>query len=182
MADSVILERIKRSGAIFLKYVNLDTGMAKTEFLATKCIDDPCGANAEVITDHILDTLKECDLEVRNLKSFVSDDASVMTGEHNGVAARLKKLQEDIKPEGRFGGLELTITDNDKKILGNLLSAFVSGLAKNITSRFNDCLSVLSSFSILSPVALPKPTSPEFKEYGNKEIKILADHFFKRRK
>lgn len=36
----------------------------------------------------------------------------------------------------------------------------------------------MSSFSILSPVALPKPTSPEFKEYGNKEIKILADHFF----
>ena len=77
-----------------------------------------------------------------------------------------------------MGGLELTITNNDKKILSNLLSAYVSGLAKNITSRFNDCLSVLSSFSILSPVALPKPTSPEFKEYGNKEIKILADHFF----
>ena len=72
----------------------------------------------------------------------------------------------------------MTITDNDKKILGNLLSVYISGLAKNITSRFNDCLSVLSSFSILSPVALPNPTSPEFKEYGNKEIKILAHHFF----
>ena len=90
----------------------------------------------------------------------------------------LKKLQEDIKPEGRLGGLELTITDNEKKILGNLLFAYISDLAKNITSRFNDCLSILSSFSILSPVALPKSTSPEFKEYGNKEIKILADHFF----
>ena len=343
---------------IFLKYVNPDKSVAKTEFLATKCTDDPRGANAEVITDHILDTLKECDLEDRNLKSFVSDGASVMTGEHNGVVARLKrvnkvllnfhcichrlalacadtgdsikyiveverllkemwkffenspkrtsiimkvqseltdvaltertkkivgkkiskacctrsqsleqsvnsvfetyaallhtfqelekdalavallkkmkktiyilkevvpclttlsktfqagalnfshvgpainhtqasmeavkssqsplkKLQEDIKPEGRLGGLELTITDNDMKILGNLLFAYVSGLAKNITSRFIDCLSVLSSFSILSPVALPKSTSPEFKEYGNKEIKILADHFFKRRK
>ena len=90
----------------------------------------------------------------------------------------LKKLQEEIKPEGRLGGLELTITDNDKKSLGNLLSAYVSGLAKNITSRFNNCLSNLSSFSILSPVARLKPTSPEFKEYGNKEIKILAVHFF----
>ena len=74
----------------------------------------------------------------------------------------LKKLQEDIKLEGRLGSLELTITDNDKKILGNLLSKYISGLAKNITSRFNDCLSVLSSFSIPSPVALPKPSSPEF--------------------
>ena len=42
------------------KVCNPDTGVAKTEFLATKCIDDPCGANAEVITDHMLDTLKEC--------------------------------------------------------------------------------------------------------------------------
>ena len=67
--------------------------MATTEFLATKCIDDPRGANAEVITDHILDTLKECDLEVRNLKSFVSDGASVMTGEHD-VAARLKRVNK----------------------------------------------------------------------------------------
>ena len=45
-------------------------------------------------TDHILDTLKECDLEVRNLKSFVSDGASVMTGEHNGVAVRLKRVNK----------------------------------------------------------------------------------------
>ena len=90
----------------------------------------------------------------------------------------LKKLQDYIKPEGRLGSLEMTITDNDKKILGNLLSVYVSGLAKNITSHFNDCLFILSSFSILSPVTLPKSTLPEFKEYGNKEIKILADHFF----
>ena len=47
-----------------------------------------------MITDHKLDTLKECDLEVRNLKSFVSDGASVMTGEHNGVAARLKRVNK----------------------------------------------------------------------------------------
>ena len=35
----------------------------------------------------------------------------------------LRKLHEDIKPEGRLGGQELTITDNDKKIFGNLFSA-----------------------------------------------------------
>ena len=59
-ADMAVLQQL----IILLKYVNL--GMAKTEFLVTKHIDDPCGANAEVITDHILDTLKECNLEVRN--------------------------------------------------------------------------------------------------------------------
>ena len=89
-ADVAVLQQL----IIFPKYVNPDTGVAKTEFLATKCIDDPRGANAEVITDHILDTLKECDLEVRNLKSFFSDGYSVMTGEHSGVAARLKRVNK----------------------------------------------------------------------------------------
>ena len=74
---------------IFMKYVNPDTEVVKT---VTKCIDDLRGANAEVITDHIFDTLKHCDLEVRNLKSFVSDDVRVMTAEHNSVAARLKRV------------------------------------------------------------------------------------------
>lgn len=90
----------------------------------------------------------------------------------------IKKLEEDIKNGGRLGSLELTLTAHDKSVLGNLLSAYVTGLKNNITSHFNDCLSVLTSFSIFSPVALPKPNSPEFKEYGNREIKILADHFF----
>ena len=43
-ADVAALQQL----IIFLKYVNPDMGMAKTEFLATKCIDGPRGANAEV--------------------------------------------------------------------------------------------------------------------------------------
>ena len=46
-ADVAVLQQL----VIFLKYVNPDTGLAKTEFLATKCIDDTRGANAEGITD-----------------------------------------------------------------------------------------------------------------------------------
>ena len=53
-ADVAVLQQL----IIFLKYVNPDTGMAKTEFLATKCIDDQRGANAEVITEHILVMLR----------------------------------------------------------------------------------------------------------------------------
>ena len=60
---------------------------------------------------------------------------------------------------------------HDKSALGNLLSAYVTGLKNNITSHFNDCLSVLTSFSIFSPVALPKLNSPELKEYRNREIR-----------
>ena len=74
---------------IFMKYVNPDTEEVKT---VTKCIDDPRGANAEVITDHIFDTLKYCDLEVRYLKSCVSDSVSLITEQQNGLAARLKRV------------------------------------------------------------------------------------------
>ncbi|KAK3703202.1 hypothetical protein QZH41_004969 [Actinostola sp. cb2023] len=354
-ADVAVLEQL----IIFVKYVDPEEGEAKTEFLASKCVDSPMGANAEVITEKILDALKECNLEVKSLKSFVSDGASVMTGKHNGVAARLrrinkvmlnfhcichklalacadtgdsikyvkeveyllketwkffenspkrtsifmkvqtelhglsltdkakkivtrkikkacrtrwlsleqsvnsvfetyiallqtfrhlekdplalgllkkmktvkfvgtiyilkevlpclsalsksfqagalnfshvgpaikhtqtsletiessqspvKRLQEDIKDDGRLGSLELILTDGNKRVLENLLSTYVTGLKSNIDRRFDDCLTVLTSFSILSPTALPKPTSPEFKEYGKEEIKTLADHFF----
>jgi len=41
-ADVAVLQQL----IIYLKYVNPDTGVAKTEFMATKCIDDPRGANA----------------------------------------------------------------------------------------------------------------------------------------
>lgn len=64
---------------IFIKYVNREVGEAETGFLSTRCIHDPQGVNTEVVTGEILDVLKECDLEIRNLKSFVSDGVSVMT-------------------------------------------------------------------------------------------------------
>ena len=92
----------------------------------------------------------------------------------------LKKLEEDIKHDGRLGSLVLVLSNIDKQILGNLLSAYVSELKKNITCRFSDCLPVLASFSIFSPVALPKPSSPELKEDGKKEITTLANHFFQK--
>lgn len=84
--QEIILERIRRAKSlgiladeaanvavfqqliIFLKYVNPDMGVAKTEFLATKCIDDPRGANAEVITNHILDTLTGIRKAVRHAR------------------------------------------------------------------------------------------------------------------
>lgn len=52
----------------------------------------------------------------------------------------LKKVEEDVKDKGRLGSLDLTLTDNNKRVLGNFLSAHVSGLKNNITSCFNDCL------------------------------------------
>ena len=93
----------------------------------------------------------------------------------------LKKLQEDIKPEGGLGGLELTITDSDKEILSNLLSTYVSGLTKNIKSRFNDCLSIHpSAYLVLS--LCRNPLRLNSQSMATKRSRSWLIIFFKRRK
>ena len=36
----------------------------------------------------------------------------------------------------------------------------------------------MSAFSIFDPLAVPNPGSHSFKEYGAKEVKIMARHFY----
>ena len=45
-----------------------------------------------MLTESILGVRKEFDLNIDKMKSFVSDGASAMTGIHNSVAARLKRV------------------------------------------------------------------------------------------
>ena len=77
---------------MFVKFADYELGEPRTVFLSAKQITDPSGPNAEVLTESILGVLKEFDLNINKMKSFVSDGASVMTGIHNGVAARLKRV------------------------------------------------------------------------------------------
>ena len=78
---------------MFVKFVDYELGEPGTVFLSAQCITDPSGPNAEVLTESILRVLKEFDLNISKMKSFVSDRGSVMTGIHNGVAARLKRVK-----------------------------------------------------------------------------------------
>ena len=47
-------------------------------------------ADAPQITRVLISQLESVGLEVQNMRSFVSDDASLMTGTRNGVAKLLK--------------------------------------------------------------------------------------------
>ena len=75
-----------------MKFVDYELGEPRAVFLSTDCITDQSGPNAEVLTESILGILKEFGSNINNMKSFVSDGASVMTGIHNGVAAKLKQV------------------------------------------------------------------------------------------
>ena len=77
---------------MFVKFVDYELEEPRTVFLSAECIIDPSGPNAEALTESILGVLKEFDLNINKMKSFVGDGASVMTGIHNGVAVRLKRV------------------------------------------------------------------------------------------
>lgn len=62
--DMALLEQL----IIFVKYVGPVAGEARREFVATKFLDSPSGANAVQITGKILNVLQECYLQVGNLK------------------------------------------------------------------------------------------------------------------
>ena len=77
---------------MFVKFVDCELGEPRMVFLFAEYITDPSGPNAEVLTESILGVLKEFDLNINKMKSFVSNGVSAMTGIHNGVAARLKRV------------------------------------------------------------------------------------------
>ena len=81
---------------MFVEFVNYELGEPRTVFLSAECITDPSGPNAEMLTKSILGVLKEFNLNINKMKSFVSVRVSVMTGIHNGVAAKLKRLNNVI--------------------------------------------------------------------------------------
>ena len=57
---------------------------------------DSQGVTADALTKKLVEVLGKCELFIENLKSFVRDEANVMVGERNGVAARLKRLHQSI--------------------------------------------------------------------------------------
>ena len=91
----VASKTVKRS-VVFVKYFDHCQGTAKTEFLAIESVCDPQEVTADAVTKKLLEVIGKCELFVENLKAFVSDGANVMVGEGNGVAARLKRLNQSI--------------------------------------------------------------------------------------
>ena len=87
-------------------------------------------------------------------------------------------LKKDLLLEGRLNLSEVSLTPAMEAQLSNLPIKYVRSLNENIHRRFDDTLPVVSAFSIFDPLAVPYPGSPGFKDYGVKEVEILASHFY----
>ena len=73
---------------------------------------------------------------------------------------------------------EMKMNDKDAAELMSLFKNYTSALIDNIDRRFGDSSEVLAAFSILNPHSIPQ-ASAELKDYGNPQLEILSNHFFK---
>ena len=77
-----------------VKFFDVDKGKADTAFLDCSDLLEysiDASPNADAIVTCLTKKMQELAVEIGNLKAFVSDGASVMTGAEGGVAAKLRK-------------------------------------------------------------------------------------------
>lgn len=77
----------------FIQFANPETGAPEVHFLSIQnVLENSTSANAATIVKLITEELSKDDLDINRLSSLASDGASVMTGSHNGVAAKLQEI------------------------------------------------------------------------------------------
>ena len=59
-----------------------------------------------------------------------------------------------------------------------LLINYIKALTSNIKDRLGNSPKVIEAYAIFDPLLLPSSDDDSFKEYGDAEVRIIADHFF----
>ena len=88
LADEATDISVKAQLLMFVKYLDTETetvhGVAKTDFLGVENLlegEGAEGANADVIFNCLVNQMQKCGLDAEKMTSFVSDGASVVTGQ-----------------------------------------------------------------------------------------------------
>ena len=91
----------------------------------------------------------------------------------------LKNLKKDLSEYGRLSQCDIQpLSVLDEQRLTTLTKAYVAALRDNINNRFDGSIEVLTAFKIFNPLAVPNKSDSTFKDYGIKDIGVLADHFY----
>lgn len=94
-SDIAVMEQM----VAFISYVNHETSIPQVDFLSiTNVLADASneGANSRVLFKEVVQQLEQCELEVTNLTSLVTDGAAVMTGRRSGLATLLKEVSNQL--------------------------------------------------------------------------------------
>lgn len=93
LADEVTDISVLQQFVVFVKYVN-SSGKPQTDFLHTQHITN--GATGEELAKCLKNIVQECQMELKKMKSCVTDGAGAMIGRHNGMAAIIKRDVPDL--------------------------------------------------------------------------------------
>ena len=89
----------------------------------------------------------------------------------------LQKLKADIDSFTRISD-DLQLRKDTGRQLETLLANYVDALTTNINDRLGNSPKVIEAYAIFDPLLLPSSDEDSFKEYGEVEVKIIANHFF----
>jgi len=93
LADEVTDISVLQQFAVFVKYVNA-SGMPQTDFLHTEHMTD--AATGQELAKCLKKIVEDCQLELKKMKSCVTDGAGAMIGRHNGMVAIIKREVPDL--------------------------------------------------------------------------------------
>ena len=93
LADEVTDISVLQQFVVFVKYVNA-SGMPQTDFLHTEHMTD--AATGQELAKCLKKIVEDCQLELKKMKSCVTDGAGAMIGRHNGMAAIIKREVPDL--------------------------------------------------------------------------------------
>ncbi|XP_068691032.1 zinc finger protein 862-like [Montipora foliosa] len=93
LADEVTDISVLQQFVVFVKYVN-SSGKPQTDFLHTQHMAN--GATGEELAKCLKNIVQECQMELKKMKSCVTDGAGAMIGRHNGMAAIIKRDVPDL--------------------------------------------------------------------------------------
>ena len=72
----------------------------------------------------------------------------------------------------------LEMNQGTEKQLFDLLSKYITCLVSNINDRFQESLPVVSTFQVFDPLLVPDVGGVGFSDYGEIDVKTMADHFY----
>ena len=137
--------------------------------------------------DYTIDRLKKIKKEMTLLKNVKADLDPV-----NGRLQLISAVQQDTsnqpntcddsaKPSviQKLSELRpLEMNQGTEKQLSDLLSKYITCLVSNINDRFQESLPVVSAFQVFDPLLVPDVGGVGFSDYGEIDVKTMADHFY----
>ena len=105
----------------------------------------------------------------------------------NTTKASLEELLETNSPVKKFESAldsytniseNLKMSTAQQQQLYSLQEKYITSMVENIEARFASSSPLLAAFKIFDPVAVPESSEVGFAVYGNRNVSILAEHFY----